>query len=92
MLWGSHRRRLLRHVFQPIESLSWPASNYTACLGLLSNLSLSQREFLSRKTVFWVQLTRTLGQKWDYRSQKNKISAFRDFPKAIDFDGLGLYY
>jgi len=54
-------------------------------------LSLSQRELLSTKPKSWVDivhLTRTISQKRN-GSQKSKVSTFRDFPRTMDFDGLG---
>lgn len=40
-------------------------------------LSLSQGEILSTKTMFWldiVQLTRTVSQKWNYKTQNSRLA------------------
>ena len=55
-------------------------------------LSLSQGELLSTKTTSWVdmaQLTRIASQKQNYTEVKKASSTFKDFPRTMDFDGLG---
>lgn len=54
--------------------------------------SISWGEFLSTKTIFQVdilQFTRTVCQRQKYGSQKVRL-VHLDFPRAMDFDGLGL--
>jgi hypothetical protein len=58
------------------------------------NIALSpfQGECLNTKNMLWVdifQLTRTIGQKWNYRSQKAKLVRFETFPELY---GLGLCF
>lgn len=55
---------------------------------------LSQHELLNAKNISWVdipQLASTFSQKQNDRSHKSKVITFRDFPRTVDFDGLGLY-
>ena len=105
-MWrGSHQSRLIGHAFKSIRSLLWLADNYSGCLGSqFSTELLLQRAFkhAERKTLFWVdilQLTRTLHQKQNYRrKQTNKQTnkqgyrTFRNFPRTMGLDGLGLCF
>ena len=54
LLWDICQRRLLRHGFKPIESLHWPASDYTIVQDPSIALSILQDEFLSTKPISWV--------------------------------------
>lgn len=57
--------------------------------------NLSQGQLLSTKTILQVdtlQLTKTVSQKQSYRSQKSKLSTFRDFSRTMGLGGLDLCF
>lgn len=65
-----------------------------ACSNSVQSQGLSQHELLNAKNISWVnipQLASTFSQKQNYRSHKSKVITFRDFPRTVDFDGLGFY-
>ena len=77
------KRRLFQHRFKLIESLYYPANNYTVQDPRVAP-SISQGELLNIKTAPWVdilQLTRTVSQKLNYRSQNHKVGPLEDFPE-----------
>ena len=85
LMWGIHQRKLLWHAFKLIiESPYLSDSDYTWCSGSQCSTKPFLGWVFKHKIIFCIdilQLTRTVSQKQNYRSQKARLVQLETFPQ-----------